>query len=48
MNGRSFSGRPSTRVRNAIGDGVCVSVTSPMLWIAAMNMPAAIPQLSFT
>ena len=30
-------------LRKPIGEGVWVSVVRPMLWIAAMNRPAAIP-----
>ena len=41
---RSLAGLPSNSPRNPIGLGVCVSVTSPMWWIAAMNSPAAMPQ----
>ena len=46
--GRSFSGRPSRVLRKAMGDGVWVSVARPMSWRAVMNMPAAMPVLSFT
>ena len=31
-----------------MGHGVWVRVTNPMLWSATMNMPHAIPTLSFT
>ena len=47
-NGRSFFGRPRIELRNPIGFGVCVTVTSPAVWTAAINSPHAIPTDSIT